>query len=87
MLKKVDDEYAKPGEGEALVEQCVTSVTTDRTMAEIAAGADVWRSNRGGRKGGRAKRKAGVGPPKFQPPAAGDLGRRGAERQRMAARI
>ena len=73
MLKKVDDEYAKPGEGEALVEQCVTSVTTDRTMAEIAAGADVWRSNRDGQKGGRAKRKAGVGPPPFEPPQLATL--------------
>lgn len=71
MLKKVDDEYAKPGEGEALVEQCVTSVTTDRTMAEIAAGADVWHS--GGKKRGRAKRKAGLGPPPFQPPQLATL--------------
>ena len=31
MLKKVDDDFAKPEEGDALVEQCVTSVTTDRT--------------------------------------------------------
>jgi bifunctional non-homologous end joining protein LigD len=73
MLKKVDDEYAKPGEGEALVEQCVTSVTTDRTMAEIAAGTDVWKSNRGGQKGGRAKRKAGIGPPAFEPPQLATL--------------
>src|SRR5436190_8676703 len=73
MLKKVDDEYAKPGEGEALVEQCVTSVTTDRSMAEIAAGADVWKSNRGGQKGGRAKRKAGIGPPPLEPPQLATL--------------
>ena len=39
MLKKVDDEYAKPEHGEALVENCLTSVTTGRTMAEIAAGS------------------------------------------------
>lgn len=71
MLKKVDDEFAKPGEGEALVDQCVTSVTTDRTMAEIAAGADVWHS--GGKKRGRAKRKAGIGPPPFQPPQLATL--------------
>ena len=73
MLKKVADEFAKPEEGEALVEEGVTSVTTGRTMAEIAAGADVWRSNRGGRKGGRQKRKAGTAPPKFQPPQLATL--------------
>ena len=73
MLKKVDDEYAKPGEGEALVEQCVTSVTTDRSMAEIAAGTDVWKSNRGGQKGGRTKRKAGVAPPPFEAPQLATL--------------
>jgi bifunctional non-homologous end joining protein LigD len=55
MLKKVGDEFAKPDEGDALVEQCVTSVTTGRNMAEIAAGGDEWRSNRGGKKGGRSK--------------------------------
>ena len=66
MLKKVTDEFAEPDEGDALVEQCVTSVTTDRTMAEIAAGSDEWRSNRGGKKGGRAKKKAGVAPPPFR---------------------
>ena len=73
MLKKVTDDFAKPDEGEALVEECVTSVTTGRTMAEIAAGADVWRTNRGGRKGGRAKQKAGAGPPKFQAPQLATL--------------
>ena len=39
MLKKVTDEFADPDDGDALVDNCVTSVTTDRTMAEIAAGA------------------------------------------------
>ena len=74
MLKKVDDEFAKPEEGDALVEQCVTSVTTDRSMAEIAAGADVWHSNRKATgKTGRAKRKAGVGPPPFQSPQLATL--------------
>ena len=74
MLKKVDDEYARPDEGEALVEHCVTSVTTDRNMAEIAAGTDVWHSNRsGGKKTGRAKRKAQVAPPKFQAPQLATL--------------
>ena len=72
MLKKVDDEFAKPEEGEALVEEGVTSVTTGRTMAEIAAGADVWHSDRG-EKRGRTKRKAGVAPPKFQKPQLATL--------------
>jgi len=73
MLKKVDDEYAKPEEGEALVENCVTSVITDRTMAEIAAGTDVWHSEAKGAKKGRTKRKAGLGPPPFQPPQLATL--------------
>ncbi|MFC7536535.1 DNA ligase D [Sphingomonas sp. GCM10030256] len=73
MLKKVTDEEAKPDEGDALVEQCLTSVTTDRTMAEIAAGEDVWESNRGGKKGGRTKRKVGVAPPAFRDPQLATL--------------
>src|SRR5215217_1422025 len=73
MLKKVTDEFAKPEEGDALVEDCVTSVTTGRTMAEIAAGTDVWHSNRGGQKGGRTKQKPGVGPPKFDEPQLATL--------------
>ncbi|MCL6683430.1 DNA ligase D [Sphingomonas alba] len=73
MLKKITDDFAKPEEGDALVEECVTSVTTGRTMAEIAAGADVWRSDRGRQKGGRAKKKAGAGPPKFQAPQLATL--------------
>ncbi|MFL6779959.1 MAG: DNA ligase D [Sphingomicrobium sp.] len=73
MLKKVDDDFAKPEEGDALVEQCVTSVTTGRSMAEIAAGTDVWRSNRGGGKGGWQKREAQAGPPAFQAPQLATL--------------
>ena len=73
MLKKVTDDFARPDEGEALVDDCTTSVTTGRTMAEIAAGTDVWRSNRGGQKGGRQKRKAGVAPPRFQAPQLATL--------------
>ena len=69
MLKKVDDEYARPGAGDDLVDNCVTSVTTDRTMAEIASGGDVWRSS----KGGRAKKRAGLKPPKFRPPQLATL--------------
>jgi bifunctional non-homologous end joining protein LigD len=74
MLKKVTDDFAKPEEGDALIQDCVTSVTSGRTMAEIAAGTDVWHSGKkGGRKSGRAKRKAGVGPPKFRPPQLATL--------------
>src|SRR4029453_606549 len=74
MLKKVTDEFADPDEGDALVDNNVTSVTTGRTMAEIAAGADVWHSNRKATgKPGRAKRKAGFGPPQFQPPQLATL--------------
>jgi len=51
----------------------VTSVITGRTMAEIAAGEDVWRSNRGGQKGGRAKRKASKAPPAFVAPQLATL--------------
>jgi bifunctional non-homologous end joining protein LigD len=40
-------------------------------MAEIAAGPDVWHS--GGKKRGRTKRKAQVGPPKFRPPQLATL--------------
>src|SRR5437868_2173022 len=73
MLKKVTDEYADAGNGEALVDNCVTSVTTGRTMAEIAVGKDVWRSNRGGRKGGRAKKAASKAPPPFEEPQLATL--------------
>src|SRR5437588_8444211 len=73
MLKKVTDDFADPADGDALVENEVTSVTTGRTMAEIAAGEDVWRSNRGGQKGGRGKRKASAAPPRFQAPQLATL--------------
>ena len=73
MLKKVTDEFADPDHGDALVDNCVTSVTTDRTMAEIAAGEDVWRSNRGGQKGGRGKKSASKAPPAFVDPQLATL--------------
>ena len=73
MLKKVTDDFANPGDGDALVDNCVTSVTTGRTMAEIAAGEDVWRSNRGGQKGGRGKKSAGKAPPPFAEPQLATL--------------
>jgi len=73
MLKKVTDDFADAEDGDALVDNCVTSVTTGRTMAEIAAGEDVWKSNRGGQKGGRTKRKAGKAPPPFEEPQLATL--------------
>ncbi len=73
MLKKVTDEFADPDNGDALVDNGVTSVTTGRTMAEIAAGEDVWRSNRGGQKGGRAKKASGKAPPPFEEPQLATL--------------
>src|SRR5256885_176154 len=73
MLKKVTDDFAEPDDGDALVDNCVTSVTTGRTMAEIATGEDVWRSNRGGQKGGRAKRKVSKAPPPFMEPQLATL--------------
>ena len=66
MLKKVTDEHSSEA-GEALVEQGLTSVATNRTMAEIAAGSEKWRS--GGAKN-KAKSKP---PPKFQPPQLATL--------------
>jgi len=73
MLKKVTDEHADPAHGDALVDEAVTSVTTGRTMAEIASGTDVWRSNRGGRKGGRTRKKAADAPPAFRAPQLATL--------------
>jgi bifunctional non-homologous end joining protein LigD len=73
MLKKVTDEFAKADDPLALVDNDVTSVTTGRTMAEIAAGEDVWKSNRGSKKGGRAKKKAAKAPPPFEEPQLATL--------------
>src|SRR5574338_659515 len=73
MLKKVTDEFANAEKGNELVDEFTTSVTTDRTMAEIASGSEVWKSNRGGRKGGRAKKKATEAPPPFQQPQLATL--------------
>ena len=73
MLKKVTDDFADPDDGDALVDNCVTSVTTGRTMAEITAGEDVWRSNRGGQKGGRGKKASSKAPPPFEEPQLATL--------------
>ena len=42
-------------------------------MAEIASGSDVWRSNRGGQKGGRARKKSSEAPPPFERPQLATL--------------
>ncbi len=73
MLKKVTDAFADAANGEALVDAHVTSVTTSRSMAEIASGGDVWKSNRSGSTGGRAKKKAGLKPPPFVAPQLATL--------------
>ena len=73
MLKKVTDTFAKADAGDDLVDNCVTSVTTGRTMAEIASGSDVWRSNRAGAKGGKTKKPAGRKPPPFRAPQLATL--------------
>ncbi|QDP19214.1 DNA ligase D [Sphingomonas xanthus] len=68
MLKKVADDFTGPGE--ELVEKGLNSVASGRTMAEIAAGKDVWHSA-GGK--GRGKRKPGPKPPPYQPPQLATL--------------
>ena len=77
MLKKVTDEYADAAHGDALVDDCVTSVTTGRTMAEIASGEDVWHSNKAaGRKTGKGEEDGGQGAAAVPAAAACDPGRR-----------
>ncbi len=71
MLKKVTDGFTGPGE--ELVERFVTSVESDRSMAEIASEGDVWKSNKSGSRGGRAKRKPSARPPAFRAPQLATL--------------
>ncbi|QNM82465.1 DNA ligase D [Sphingomonas sabuli] len=73
MLKKVTDDEARADDGDALVDHCTDSVTTGRTMAEIASGSDVWKSNRGGTSGGRTKKAPAAAPPEFQSPQKATL--------------
>ena len=88
MLKKVTDDFADPDDGDALVDNCVTSVTTGRTMAEIAAGEDVWRSNRGGQKGGRAQEaRRAKAPPPFEEPQLATLVDEVPDRQQLDPRV
>ncbi|GAO40510.1 putative DNA ligase [Sphingomonas changbaiensis NBRC 104936] len=68
LLRKIDDDYAG-GSGD-LVDRCLTSVSTGRTMDEIAAGKDPPRdgegdhAKRGGGGPGQKQRKAGPPPPR-----------------------
>jgi bifunctional non-homologous end joining protein LigD len=62
LLKQNDDEAVQ---GLELTDEVATSVTTGRTMEEIAAGAGgsrVWHSNRGGAPGGLAPRAEAAEP-------------------------
>jgi len=69
MLKKVTDEFANEEAGDALVEQCLTSVTTERTMTQIADGTNA----KGTKKGSRSKKAAEMTKPAFQPPQLATL--------------
>ncbi|MCY7339860.1 MAG: DNA ligase D [Sphingomonas bacterium] len=60
MLKKVDDGFT--GLSEALVEQALTSITSGRSMAEIAAGKAVPKTTAARGKKAPAKRKAAKRP-------------------------
>ena len=88
MLKKVDDEFAKPEEGEALVEHCVTSVTTDRSMAGDRGGHRCLAFQPQGNREDRPRQAQGRARSAcFPATAAGDPGRRRSDRQRLAARV
>ncbi|WP_419899551.1 DNA ligase D [Roseomonas sp. USHLN139] len=72
LLIKEDDEAARPGEGESLVEAAQTSVASGRSMAEIAgaAAAKPAAKTRGRASPGRiaaARQKAGAPPPPRAP--------------------
>ena len=78
LLRKLDDEYAQ--EGDALVEQALTSVDTGRSMAEIAAGREPDKATGEDEaveplaklKRARRSKKAGK-PPKFAKPQLATL--------------
>ncbi len=78
LLRKLDDEYAE--EGDALVEQALTSIDTGRSMAEIAAGREPEKATGKDKaveplakmKHARRSKKAGK-PPKFAKPQLATL--------------
>ena len=79
--RRLTDDFADAEAGDALVDDRVTSVTTGRTMAEIASGTDVVALQpRRRRRAAAARRRSARGPPPFQPAAAADPGRFGADR-------
>ena len=58
LLIKVDDEAARPGSGDAIVEERPESAASGKTVEEIAADPDrVWESNRSGKDEGTFKQK------------------------------
>ena len=74
MLKKVADDFAKPEEGDALVEECVTSVKTGRTMDEIAAGSRrLAIATAAARRAAGPSARPAIGPPKFREPQLATL--------------
>ena len=83
LLRKLQDEHAE--EGDTLVQRCLTSVSTGRSMAQIAAGSDAkllpgtgrGTSKAGGRAPSKRKRtsrtKASGTPPAFRKPQLATL--------------
>ncbi len=72
LLFKRRDEEARPGEGDRLIEEATTSVTTGRTLEQIAAGKPAQKPRRASaaatRKPAEAKPAPAARPPGFVPP-------------------
>jgi bifunctional non-homologous end joining protein LigD len=77
LLIKERDEFARPGDGEELLQGATTSVASGRTMEEIAAAPDVksWQSNKAAAERPSARPRAKQPSPQKKPPAlrSGDL--------------
>lgn len=95
LLVKHRDEAARPGSGDAIVQEHTDSVESDRSMAEIAEGEAVWHSNRRAAKkakgktkaNGRLKEEAAVARPKKKI-ARVDLAKlKGARKGRLPAKL
>ncbi len=77
LLIKEDDEYARPAAAGAVVEDEPDSVTTGRSLEEIAEGADrVWHSNQSVAQNVRAGAIAPAGSRRKRKPAAGSARRK-----------